>query len=435
MNIMSICAETAKPVWKRVLRGLVPLLPLVSLGLAQPSQAALTIAPITWNVVGLDSNNVNAGPNEFLVGVRVTNTAATPTTTVTTQFVWDTTNTLVNIADSLTRTMPSIPAGGSVDVNFLCVVTRSASAHNTARRYHITASAAGVSTVSTPTPREIFVEKLVSQSRNSVGSFSGSTSVFLGNTYTYTINASTSTNGYDQLVAESVFPSSIFQIVSINQTYTAPPGATNNEFYADACGWQNDPTQPNYKGCSGPAQYTGGKAGGDIVSTVQVRIVGTGTVTVQTIIYDFSGSSYHYNADFGNSIAAKTITATVETGTMTGHLFRDLNGNGVQDPGEPNLSGVSVNITDSTGGVSTVVTDSSGNYSRSVPGRFGDCCSCGLDASGGKHPDHGQRPADRGGSRKRNGCRHPGWLPATRHGNRPHLQRCQRQWSSGSGGD
>jgi len=38
-----------------------------------PALAApvLTIAPITWNVVGLDSNDVTTGPENFPVGARV----------------------------------------------------------------------------------------------------------------------------------------------------------------------------------------------------------------------------------------------------------------------------------------------------------------------------------------------------------------------------
>ncbi|MEJ2447747.1 MAG: hypothetical protein P8Y37_07375, partial [Anaerolineales bacterium] len=35
--------------------------------------ASLTIEPLTWNVIGLDSNNVNVGPNNFPVGARVCN--------------------------------------------------------------------------------------------------------------------------------------------------------------------------------------------------------------------------------------------------------------------------------------------------------------------------------------------------------------------------
>src|SRR5262249_7328215 len=52
--------------------------------------AVLAIQPLTWNVIGLDSNNVTAGPNEFPVGARITNTSTTDTATnVQATFVFD----------------------------------------------------------------------------------------------------------------------------------------------------------------------------------------------------------------------------------------------------------------------------------------------------------------------------------------------------------
>ncbi|MEM6453611.1 MAG: C25 family cysteine peptidase [Acidobacteriota bacterium] len=53
--------------------------------------------------------------------------------------------------------------------------------------------------------------------------------------------------------------------------------------------------------------------------------------------------------------------------TVTGHVFLDLDGNGVQDPGEPDLAGVTVNVTDAFGQVQTVVTDANGDYAANVP--------------------------------------------------------------------
>ena len=58
-----------------------------------PAYAAanMSVTPITWNVVGLDSNNVNVGPNNFPVGVRVCNTSTASETlnNLTATFVWD----------------------------------------------------------------------------------------------------------------------------------------------------------------------------------------------------------------------------------------------------------------------------------------------------------------------------------------------------------
>lgn len=53
--------------------------------------------------------------------------------------------------------------------------------------------------------------------------------------------------------------------------------------------------------------------------------------------------------------------------TVTGHLYLDTNGNGVQDTGEPDLPNVDVQITDSNGNLQTVTSDANGDYSATVP--------------------------------------------------------------------
>ena len=54
-------------------------------GSSPPASAAptLTASLITWGVVGLDSNNVNAGPNQFAEGARVCNNGSPAATNVT----------------------------------------------------------------------------------------------------------------------------------------------------------------------------------------------------------------------------------------------------------------------------------------------------------------------------------------------------------------
>lgn len=52
---------------------------------------------------------------------------------------------------------------------------------------------------------------------------------------------------------------------------------------------------------------------------------------------------------------------------VTGHLFVDLDGDGVQGAGEPDMANVDVIVTDSTGAIQTVTTDASGNYLVTVP--------------------------------------------------------------------
>jgi uncharacterized repeat protein (TIGR01451 family) len=94
-------------------------------------------------------------------------------------------------------------------------------------------------------------------------------------------------------------------VLSISTTYSAPAGATNNKVYADACGWDNNPLSPTYRSCIGPVNYSGGKAGGTITTVYTVKIIGSGTATLNSMIYDFSGSSYHY----GNNVVISSLSA------------------------------------------------------------------------------------------------------------------------------
>ena len=273
---------------------------------AQCAYAGLSVTPTSWNVIGLDSNNVNSGPNVFQVGARTCNTGGAPVTNVSASFFWDSANSFINLSGASTINLSSLAAGACIDFHFPVVVTRTSSAHDTTRRFHITVTGDGVGSVSTPTPRELYVERIISQGRNSVNSISGPTTVYVGQTYNYTVNASTATQGYEQLEAFLELSNVIFQVQGISTTYSAPSGATNDKFYADACGWDNNPLSATYRDCIGPDQYSGGKAGGNIVTVYTVKVLSTGSTTAGTVILDFSGSSYHYNADYGNTVISIT---------------------------------------------------------------------------------------------------------------------------------
>lgn len=275
----------------------------------QSASAGVTITPVSWNVIGLDSNNPVTGPDTYQIGARVCNTGGTAVSNLIGTFVWDSSNAFVNLSGTNPVNVSSLNAGACVDFYYPVTITRTSAAYNTSRRYHITVSGTGVSPVSTPTPRELYVEKIISQNRNSVQSISGPTTVFVGQTYNYTVNANTATQGYEQLEAFLNLSNVIFQVLSISTTYTSPAGGTNDKFYADACGWDNNPLSATYRSCIGPVNYSGGKAGGTIATTYTVKILSSGTTTISTLINDFSGSSYHYNNDYGQGVNSITVTA------------------------------------------------------------------------------------------------------------------------------
>ncbi len=68
-----------------------------------------------------------------------------------------------------------------------------------------------------------------------------------------------------------------------------------------------------------------------------------------------------------DSASGTTVFALHPGGGLTGRVYLDANGSGAQDPGEPGLAGVDVEITDSQAGVQTVTTDGNGDYQAAVP--------------------------------------------------------------------
>ena len=219
----------------------------------------------------------------------------------------------------------SIPAGTCVDAYFEVEVTKTASAFDTTRRYHVTATDAGSGvSAASPQPREMYVEHLISQNRNGVTAVKlngttipagGNMTLVVGNTYTIELDGYTATQGYNQLEAFINFPNTIFRTVAVTSTFTADTSsylsAPLDKLYSDGCLWDNDPNSPNYRSCIGDD----GKAGGTVTTTYTVEILsGAGTSeNLNSLLYDFSGSSYHYNADYsvGGVIAQIVSPASI----------------------------------------------------------------------------------------------------------------------------
>jgi len=326
----------------------------------------LTVEPLTWNVIGLDSNNVNVGPNDFPVGARVCNTGSEAATNVTAVYNWDSADAYIALRGGTLSTinLGTLNAGACADAYFEVAITRDSNAYNHTRRYHIEVTAGNVTgTISTPTPREIFVEHLVSQNRNAVTNVylngasipaGGTMTLMVGQTYTIELEGYTATQGYEQIEYFINFPNTIFQILSVSSTFDADTSATVgpspiDKLYGDNCVWENDPNNPNYRAC-----LSTGKTGGNVTTTYQVKILqvpGAPLVNpepLSTLIYDFSGSSFHYNADYGVS----TRYAYIVNASMTKAFSpKTINPGGtstltfaVNNPGPAAITGV--NFTD-----------------------------------------------------------------------------------------
>ncbi len=381
---------------------------LMVLGIFQPQSTVyaaptLTITPITWNIIGLDSNAPASGPYLFPVGVRV---CAAGATTTTIRFNWDNANTAyINLrtGTSATQTL-TFTAAGCQDAYFEVQVSQVAGAFDQTRPYHITAeNPGGIDLVSTPTPRELFVEHLISQNRNAITDIKldgtsvapgGTMTLMVGQTYTIDLVGGTATQGYNQFESFINFNNTIFQIVSktVNTSdgvltdYSAnnaptigggtAPVTDYQGLYANACIWDNNPTSPNYRSCIGGDYKTGGSA---VTTTYTIKVIsGAGTTqTLNSLLYDFSGSSFHYNADysvgarFANIVGPSNVTiaksfnpksispsgTSLLTITLTNPLPSAITGANFIDPFPANVTLLNTTTTNTCGGT---LTDSTG---------------------------------------------------------------------------
>ncbi len=297
---------------------------LTALLLASSEAAADSIIPSTWNIIGLDSNAPNLGPNRFPAGAKICSGSAV--TNVQVNFNWEDSNeTYIHLrANSLGTPgtpliIPSIAAGACAEAYFEVEVDPTSASYDKHRGYYISVPSLSLST---PRPRELLVEHLISQYRNSITSLKidgvnvavgGAMNVVVGNTYQIDLIGGTAPSGYEQFTDFINFPNQIFQILSVNTTYSAsdnpaiPQSPTKYPYlYADACNWDNDPNSPTYRSCIG----TSYKAGGNVTTTYMVKIVSGGgqSATLATMLYDFSGASYHYNGDYSTSVRLAYIT-------------------------------------------------------------------------------------------------------------------------------
>jgi hypothetical protein len=152
---------------------------------ANAAAGPLTVTPITWNVIGLDSNSPSTGPNTFQVGSRVCNTGTSTATNASATWYWGTSGTTTGAINSVIFNAPaqanaitigSIAGGACQDVYFTTKVqppsNNGVNSRATGANYWVQATADG-SLSANQTTTFLYIEKLVSQNRNHVQKLSG----------------------------------------------------------------------------------------------------------------------------------------------------------------------------------------------------------------------------------------------------------------------
>ncbi|MBC7118985.1 MAG: DUF11 domain-containing protein, partial [Methanobacteriaceae archaeon] len=238
----------------------------------------LTLTKGSWDTIGLDSNNVIVGPNQYLVQIRVTNNALTTANNVTANFAWTTTNPYINLApnENATKNLGNIPPGATVDAFYLIEITRTTAAYTTSRNYTVTVAGTNTGTPDTITG-SLYVQKLISQNRNQVDSITVSnTTPTIGDTIKVTVVSRTASPTYNTVnLPLTNYNPNILQPLNVTITYGTN---TTNNVRIDNPGTTN------------------------FVSEWYYKVIGTGTTALFALITDQSGGSFHYNTDFGENI-------------------------------------------------------------------------------------------------------------------------------------
>jgi len=303
--------------------------------------AALSAEIVSWQIVGLDSNQPASGtPEIFMVQAKVTNTGdATATNTRLTLSLASPScgaSACIALASDPIYTVGSLAPGATADAFWTIKVAKTSSAIGTTTNISVTAEADNVAPVvatqqsRTPPPcgksgtasNVLFVARLISQARNDVLSYfvssgflrpDGSWEVLLGSDFTVSVLASTSTKYQEISVPASIDPSG-----------TIVPFAT----------------QFNY-GLGTPSDddiYTL-NAGGDVSAIYSYRAAALGSVQVAQLIYDCSGNSFHYNSDYLKDAITIHVVGQLSgpptAATPLMRLTKTSNPAGTVDAGEP----------------------------------------------------------------------------------------------------
>jgi|GEM_PF-2724142 len=255
---------------------------------AQASTTNLSTDIMSWNILGVDSNSPKtAGPHEFLVQVRVTNTGATDASNVFTNFSWGTgtADDYLSLLSSANQPLNTITAATYKDVFYVVKVTPKQSGSDsddnpsnavfdTTRPFTVSTTSPDASTTSDG--QSLYIEHILSQSRNHILSSTVTPSnPLVGQPFTVHVEYETSTV-YPYITPQMTYNPAVATLDSVETNYVTD-GATEDDIF--------------------------GTDHGNIVhSDFHFRANTDGNLNFYYTVLDNSGSSYHYNADSSNAI-------------------------------------------------------------------------------------------------------------------------------------
>ncbi|HET6794575.1 MAG TPA: DUF11 domain-containing protein, partial [Acidimicrobiales bacterium] len=350
---------------------LVTLLPQ----LAAPAAAAETasVAPLSWDVIGLDSNRPQKStPHVFPVAARFCNTGAALTGAYAQLSLTASGNSsTIDYSGPSTGPTLNLAAGACTDAFFHVQVNQSSQSFGQTDGYTLALKDSGGTAVASRTGT-LYVQKLISQNRNSVTAITSpacdssamSCTFATGGTYTITLWSHSAPNGFEQSESFLDLPTGYLTVDSVKTYYSVPKGYRGEGVWGNGCGWN-----PTTRACDGTGAYTGlsgGRVGGTSIRTVYTVTAGAtagsstpgvqgSTVTggLRGVIYDLSGASFHYNANATDNSKAYSVSVVkgADLGVTSSHGAMVVNTQGtytltVTNNGPSTLTGGTTKVVD-----------------------------------------------------------------------------------------
>lgn len=277
----------------------------------------LLLELITWNILGLDEDDLSNSPNTYVVAARICNLTNDPLPNLRVTFTWedgdgDSAIQLVT-SDNSTPSTVSVPLGTLPPepcwiLPIQVRVARDSASIDETRTFSLEVTADGVDADDRPSVEQKLLVVPFQQRDPASGvhapapDVSGPDVVEVGQTVAYTIHSGPISADYNQLVHQVFFDPSIFRIIGIHAVHeTAPQNMNDDQFYADACGWNYDEDDDSFT-CNDSSRVVGGSSS----VTFTVQVVGTGETRLINQVYGYvdsagtsgAGDFYYQDLDY-----------------------------------------------------------------------------------------------------------------------------------------
>ena len=299
---------------------LLALLGLMCIGTANAQTTNLTVQIVSWDRIGIDHNNPSVGPNVTAIQAKICNNGSSTATNVTVNFTWNsgTNSQYIYLVqnEQAVKNLGTLEPGNCTDVFFLVGMQRNSTTEGKTRTYtlNVTSNQSNPETAN----QTLTVEGLIGSSSQystlvNVSDYSPSECT---NFQVSVWDNVTQANPGNQIGFPVTYDPGVVELVNVTvQSYTSKFIYVGTYYSL--------------------LSAITGKSYHYITYTFHALSCGDSDIAFIIQI----GSPYKYNNDYGKVNVSVDVTLN-----LGDYVWEDLNGNGIQEAGEPGIANVTVNL-------------------------------------------------------------------------------------------